>query len=523
MTFTLRRLIIATALCMVALAAPAHAGQIVYPSGSGIWVMNDDGSAKRKLVDVSQVPSMEHLGDPSVQPNGTEVAFEGRWNQAFYEQNHWGPAPGMCGGNCEGIYELVNGNVSRITNAPFDCGAQPCESQETDPRVARDGSVAYVFQSWNSLLGGSGWTPIQGQSDLLARDGAGANQTRWPTACDGTSAAGKEITDADVLAVNPLIPSQIAYANCRETTNDGSCVVDWTTAYDVIDSGASPGSAADDVTYHSLADPNAQCLQDATTQIGDIDFSPDATHMVEVHGGTSGAGIYTYAAGQNGGASATELLAIPNGWTFYGVRYIGSGRIGFTAGTSSDTIGLYTIPTACTPATCNVATGTGVTNLTGSTYVSGDYVLNTAGFSYTSSGSAIKPVSGPPPPPPPPPPCATCKPQPCTTCPTSKLTATVARIRTQHLATLVHRGLTITASCSGACVLKAALMLKRAVLGTVSRSLRGRGSTKLVLHLSRSGRAKLKHVHNPKLTLTLTASDHAGHRRTLTQTFKLTK
>ncbi len=481
--------------------------------------MNDDGSAKRELVDVSQVPSMEHLGDPSVQPNGTEVAFDGRWNQASYEQNHWGPAPGMCGGNCEGIYELVNGNVSRITNAPFDCGAQPCESQETDPRVARDGSVAYVFQTWVSEMGGSGWMPIQGQSDLLARDGAGTNQIRWPTACDGTSAAGKEITDADVLAVNPLIPNQIAYANCRETTNDGSCVVDWTTAYDVIDSGASPGSAADDVTYHSLADPNAQCLQDASTQIGDIDFSPDATHMVELHGGASGAGIYTYAASQNGGASATELLAIPNGWTFYGVRYIGSGRIGFTAGTSSDTIGLYTIPTTCTPATCNVAAGTGVTNLTGSNYVSEDYVLGTAGFSYTSSGSAIKAAATPPPPPSP-----CCTPPPCTTCrPTSKLTATVARIRTQHLATLVRRGLTITASCSGACVLKAALMLKHAVLGTVSRSLRGHGSTKLVLHLSRAGRAKLKHVHNPKLTLTLVASDRAGDRRTLTQTFKLTK
>jgi hypothetical protein len=30
-------------------------------------------------------------------------------------------------------------------------------------------------------------------------------------------------------------------------------------------------------------------------------------------------------------------------------------------------------------------------------------------------------------------------------------------------------------------------------------------------------------VHNPKLTLTLVASDRAGDRRTLTQTFKLTK
>src|SRR5205807_852088 len=93
MTRILRRLTILAALGALAVAAPAHAGQIVYPSGSGIWVMNDDGSAKRELVDATQVPGMEYLGDPSVQPNGTEVAFDGRWDRAYYEQNRFGPAP----------------------------------------------------------------------------------------------------------------------------------------------------------------------------------------------------------------------------------------------------------------------------------------------------------------------------------------------------------------------------------------------------------------------------------------------
>ncbi len=519
MTFTVRRLIIAAVLSTLAFAAPAHAGQIVYPSGTGIWVMNEDGSAKRELIDVGQVPSMEHLGDPSVQPNGTEVAFEGRWNQAFYEQNHWGPAPGMCGGNCEGIYELVDGDASRITNAPFDCGAQPCESQETDPRVTRDGSVAYVFQSWNSELGGTGWMPIQGQSDLLARDSAGANQTRWPTACDGTSAAGKEITDADVLAVNPLIPSQIAYANCRETSNDGSCVVDWTSAYDVIDSGASPGSAADDVTYHSLADPNAQCLQDATTQIGDIDFSPDATHMVELHGGASGAGIYTYAASQNGGASATELLAIPTSWIFYSVRYVGSGKIGFTAGPSSDKVSLYTMPTTCRPASCDAATGAGITNLTGASYVNEDYVLSTAGFGYTTSGSEIKAIT-----PPPPAPCTSCPPPPpppCTSCIPTKLTATVAAIAVQHMRALLHNGLAVKVTCSAACRLSASIRLKRSVLGSASKRLAKRGTVALLVHLSHKGARELAHAHRPRLTLTLLITDAAGKKRTLTRTFKV--
>ena len=524
MTRTLRRLTILSLLCALGAATPAHAGQIVYPSGTGIWVMNDDGSAKRQLVDATQVPSMEYLGDPSVQPNGTELAFVGRWNQAYYEQNHWGPAPGMCGGNCEGIYELVNGVATRITNAPFDCGAQPCESQEIDPRVASDGSVAYVFQTYVSEIGPSGWMPIDGQSDLLARDSAGAHQTRWPTACDGTASSGKEVTDANVLAVNPLVPSQIAYANCRETANDGSCVVDWTSAYDVIDSGPSPATASDDVTYHSVADPNAQCLQDAGTQIGDIDFSPDATHMVELHGGSSGAGIYTYSATHNGGASATELLAIPSGWTLYDVRYVGASRIGFTAGTSSDKVSLYTIPTTCTPAQCNVASGAGVTNLTGSQAVSTDYVLGTAGFSYTSAGSAIKALTTTPPPPP----CTSCQPPPpppCTTCTTKpKLTVTMARIAPQRLRTLLRNGLTVKLTCSAACRVSGSIKLKRTLVGSASKRLGKRGSASFSVHLSRKGAAALKRARSAKaLTLLISVTDGARHKVSLTRAVKLTR
>jgi hypothetical protein len=43
-----RRGLLALGLALAALvagkAAPAQAGQIVYPSGNGIWVMNEDGS-----------------------------------------------------------------------------------------------------------------------------------------------------------------------------------------------------------------------------------------------------------------------------------------------------------------------------------------------------------------------------------------------------------------------------------------------------------------------------------------------
>ena len=384
--------------------------------------------------------------------------------------------------------------------------------------MARDGSVAYVFQTYVSLMGPSGWMPVDGQSDLLARDSSGAHQTRWPTACDGTSSGGKETTDADVLAVNPLVPSQIAYGNCRETSNDnGGCVVDYTTAFDVIDSGASQSSASDDKVYNTDADPNAQCLQDAGTQIGDLDFSPDASHIIEMHGG-NGAGIYTYPASQNGGASATELLAIPSGWIFYSVRYLGSGRVGFTAGPSSDKISLYAMPTTCTPGQCNVASGTGVTNLTGTQHVSDDYVLNTAGFGYTTSTSPIKALATAPPPcsscAPPPPPCRSCT-------PAAKLTATIARIATQQMRTLLRKGLAVKVTCSAACRLSASLKLKRTVLGSASKPLAKSGTASLHVHVSRKGARALQHVHRPTLMLSLRVTDSTGKTRTVTRTFKV--
>lgn len=144
-----------------------------------------------------------------------------------------------------------------------------------------------------------------------------------------------------------------------------------------IGSAATAASAADDVLLHIDSDPSAQCGQNAGTTIGDISFL-DASHIVEVHGGSSDPGIYTYSATPN--ATATERLAIPHRWEFYAVRYIGNGRIGFTAGPSSDQVSLYAMSASCTPATCDVAAGRGVTNLTGSQYVAVDYVGGSANF-----------------------------------------------------------------------------------------------------------------------------------------------
>ncbi|HKO28991.1 MAG TPA: hypothetical protein VJU80_16145 [Solirubrobacteraceae bacterium] len=543
-----RRAALALCLAFVALAAghPARAlaGQIVYSAGTGIWAMNDDGSGKHELVDATQVPGMEYLGDPDVQPNGNEVAFTGRWNQSSAEQNkYFTGGPGFCGGNCEGYYELRGGNVTRISPAPFDCGGQPCASYEYDPRVASDGSVAYVFQTWVSEYNGYGWSPILGQSALLSRDSGGSGQQQWKTACEGTSDANQEVTDANVLAVDPANPNEIAYGNCAETSYAGSCDLGYVASYDVYLSGANRADPSDDVLVRRVTDPNARCLQDAATRIQDLSFSPDGSHLVELHG-SSGAGIWTYPAAA--GATPTQLISITGDWIIYSARYIGPNEIGFTAGEehngSPDHIDLYEIPTTCTPQTCALATGQGVTNLTHSGDLTYDYILNRGSFAYTSSTTPLVAVStaggpsgnggtgGP----------AGTSPSPGTpggngTAKAPGATITVAR--TQRMAVLTKKGLTFTFTCTAACRAKATLILggktavklhlekvrrhrkaKSLIVATVTKRLTKAGKLKVTIHLSRKLLSRLRHARSVALTLKLLVTGSTGGGRVITKT-----
>ncbi|MGH2876483.1 MAG: hypothetical protein ACRDLV_09550, partial [Solirubrobacteraceae bacterium] len=385
-----------------------------------------------------------------------------------------------------------------------------------------DGSVAYVYEAYVSEANGyGGWQAVTGQSGLFSRDSAGQNQQGWQTKCEGTGSGGYAITDADILAVNPTNPSQIAYGNCVESDDGSGCFgIPSKTAYDVFGSGGSRSSASDDVLLHTAGDPTAVNCQDASTKIGDLDFSPDASHLVELHGGYA-AGIYIYPASANGGASATELMAIPAGWTIYGVRYLGAGHVGFSAGPSSDKLAIYSMPTSCTPATCDVSTGAGVTDLTGAGNVNADYILNTSQFGYTSSNAPIAPLStnggnggtngggnggtnggnsgnnghhqtaG------------------------SAPKASVSRIGVEHLKVLLRKGLSFTISCSASCHLTASIMLKRSTLGKTTKRLKAHRRLKLTIHIAHRSRTKLRRP--VKLTLKLVVSDTAGHRRTLTR------
>lgn len=549
-----RRASLALSLALVVLGAglPARAlaGQIVYTAGTGIWAMNEDGSGKHELVDATQVPGMEYLGDPDVQPNGNEVAFVGRWNQSSVEQNkYYGASPGFCGGNCEGYYELRNGSVTRISPAPFGCGAQPCASYEYDPRVAGDGSIAYVFQTWVSEANGYGWSPILGQSALLSRDANGSGQQEWKTACEGTSTANKEVTDANVLAVDPVNPNEIAYGNCAEESYANYCDVGYVASYDVYLSGANRSDPSDDVLVRRVSDPNAQCLQDATTRIQDLSFSPDGSHLVELHG-SSGAGIWTYPASAN--ATPTQLIAITGDWIFYSARYIGQNKIAFTAGEDAnhdgtpEHIDLYEIPTTCTPATCAIASGQGVTNLTRTGNLTYDYILNRGNFGYTSSTTPLVAVptaggsggnggtggsagggnsagshggnGG-----------------------TAKAPgATIAIARTQRLAVLSKKGLAFMLTCARACRARATLILdgktavklhlekvgrhgkpKALTVARLTKRLSKAGKVKVTIHLSRKLLSKLHGVRSATLTLKLLVTGSSGAGRMLTKTIQV--
>lgn len=547
-----RRAALALCVAFVALAAGhpgrALAGQIVYSAGTGIWAMNDDGSGKHELVDATQVPGMEYIGNPDVQPNGNEVAFTGRWDQSSVEQNKYAAAsPGFCGGNCEAYYELRNGSVARISPAPFDCGAQPCASYEFDPRVASDGSVGYVYQTWVSEYNGYGWSPALGQSALLSRDSNGANQQQWKTACEGTSNANQEITDANILAVDPVNPNEIVYGNCAETSYANYCDLGYVAAYDVYLSGANRSDPSDDVLVRRIADPNAECLRDASTGIGDLSFSPDGSHIVELHGG-SGAGIWTYPATAN--ATATQLISITGDWIFYASRYIGPNEIGFTAGEDAnhdgtpDHIDLYTIPTSCTPQTCAIASGQGVRNLTGTGDLNYDYILNTANFGYTSSTTPLVAVptaggpsgnggtGGP----------AGTSPSPGTTGGNGGAAkapgATITVAPTQRMAALTKKGLTFTFTCTAACHAKGTLILsgktavklhlekarrhgkpKSLVVATITKRLTKAGKLKVTIHLSRKLLSKLHGARSVPLTLKLLVTGSTGGGRVITKTF----
>ena len=140
--------LLAVAAC-AAFAAPASAGQFVYGSGDDIRVVNDDGTGDRVLIPLDAVPEAVSLSSPWVAPDGETVLFEAKT-----------PAGGIdsvwCGFNCGAIYQLHNGQISRLSGAVADCPDRFCTGLNIDPRLGPDGTLyhqmVYAEPTWSGSM-----------------------------------------------------------------------------------------------------------------------------------------------------------------------------------------------------------------------------------------------------------------------------------------------------------------------------------------------------------------------------------
>jgi hypothetical protein len=125
---------------LAALAGPAQA-QIVYTDNNAIWAMNDDGSGKRQLISVTQVPGflVSAIGRPDVFENGGQTIV--------FESGH--ASLGSCG-FCVGIYGLTGGSVRRLTTS--ETLAINRTIVEKNPRVTADNLVAFEVEDDNYTL-----------------------------------------------------------------------------------------------------------------------------------------------------------------------------------------------------------------------------------------------------------------------------------------------------------------------------------------------------------------------------------
>ncbi|HZE03702.1 MAG TPA: hypothetical protein VE127_00665, partial [Solirubrobacteraceae bacterium] len=323
------------AVSTLAIAAPAHAGQFVFErSANSVWAMNENGSGARKLVDRSQVSGMQEIDSASVQPGGTEVAFTAGWAGAQHEEGRWDPfAVGYCGDGCLGYYELRGGALQRMTEGPAPCPtSQPCRINESDARVAIDGSVAFSYQAvfGEQSFPGGPWSDSAAQYEPRLRPAGGGNATKIVSPC------ASPLNILDQPAPNPMNPREVLYEGCLDSSN---------ALESLARSGADPSNPGDDV---GLVDDSGDFAgYDWRSDGRQIAFTDSGCNPIASSCGPNGLQLADLGAPNQPATSITYLLDSPSGTTFYSPRYMGSDRIAFVA--KGD---IWTVPTSCRPSTC---------------------------------------------------------------------------------------------------------------------------------------------------------------------------
>ena len=190
-----RRAALASALTtLLAGAATAHAGQIVYNTepqdgDAQIRVMNDDGTNDRLLVHEDEIPGAEAVLSPFVSPDGTTVVFTARTP---------GPNSGglYCGFRCVGIYAYRDGRITRISQDAIDCvGGDPCFGLDTRPRITGDGANVFYELVYGEPTG-SGTPDIIGTRYFRSMTPGDGGETEIPPTVCGKSTN---------VAPNPLV------------------------------------------------------------------------------------------------------------------------------------------------------------------------------------------------------------------------------------------------------------------------------------------------------------------------------
>jgi len=240
---------ICVGVALLASAAPASAGEIVYQHGSDLWVMNENGSNQRPLITAAQLGA-NSLESPSLDPTSSNLSFQGTVYSSF-----------LCSDNCPGLYSYVGGTVLRLSPAPLDCITIVdfgCGSSDGSPNVTTvNGRVVYNHSFYiDDLLGAVAGS----KNEDRALNGSG-EALPWTFPSEPpTGEAGEGVDAAD-----PLEPNTIAYAsspNCYKIETDTGCEMGI-----VLDqNGAAMPSyvvSYDDASQQAMAfSPNGQYIAD---------------------------------------------------------------------------------------------------------------------------------------------------------------------------------------------------------------------------------------------------------------------
>jgi hypothetical protein len=290
------------------LIASGASAQIVYtheaPNGAAeLWTMNDDGSNQHVLIAWNSIAPNDSVFGANLLPTSSTLLFVGHTD----EYDHLGY--GNDGTNYEGIYELVNGVVTRISGAPED--TPTVASSDGSPSQTADGRV--VYDEIVSSFDGSG--DVTGASEsLLVRSLSGGAASTWVT-------TPPPFIHLGAFAADPTDSSLLAY-----------------------ESGSNPNELV--VGNQSGTNP---LVTDAQPNGSDPAWSPNGQDIVDVDGtpppgqGGFSAGLWLFY-----GSSVRELLVDPDPDTQYSISslsdptFAGPNEILFDADDN-----IWEIPASC--------------------------------------------------------------------------------------------------------------------------------------------------------------------------------